>query len=76
MSGYAGSTGKDAIGYGAGRQARDLRTALNDGAADLMLIAGSDAKRGTESDMRGCKFTPGEILFRKFLPLRESNLVP
>lgn len=57
------------------RQARNLKTTLNDAAADLMLIAGSDAKRRIESDIRGCKFTPGEILFRKFLPLRESNLV-
>ena len=56
------------------RQARDLKTTLNDAAADLMLIAGPDAKRRIESDIRGCKFTPGEILFRKFLPLRESNL--
>ena len=56
------------------RQARDLRTALNDAAADLMLIAGSDAKRRIESDIRGCKFTPGEILFKRFLPLRKSDL--
>ena len=57
------------------RQARNLKTTLNDAAADLMLIAGSDAKRRIESDIRGCKFTPGEILFRKFLPLRKSDLM-
>lgn len=57
------------------RQARDLRTALNDGAMDLALIAGPDAKRRIESNIRGCKFTPAEILFRRFLPLHKSDLV-
>ena len=56
------------------RPARNLKTALCDGAADLALLAGPDAKRRIESDMRGCKFTPTEILFRRFLPLRKSEL--